>query len=78
MVETTNMYKGNMYEFIEKLNEYLALHRKGRVTFYAMSGSRKYISYYWKNVADTSLYIVTDDEDFEEQVYKIIRPYVQR
>lgn len=69
------MYKGNMRDFVEKLDKYLWDKYEGRIYFskITINGvTDMLISFFPKGTISTRAYRVYDREDFEDQVYDYV------
>lgn len=68
------MYRGNMYEFTEKVNKYLKEKYKCRLIFgyFKKGGSTYYLAFFGPTQMSATAYAVYDREDFEQQVIDFI------
>ena len=69
------MYKGNMQDFVERLDRYLHKEyggqlRFGRVTINGLTNI--FVAFFPKGVIGTQAYHIYDREDFEEQIYDYV------
>jgi hypothetical protein len=66
------MYKGNMYEYIEKLMIYIRSTIAPKASYVFRYKNSKYEFVFWPNSGVGEVRVVHDTEDFEEQINKIV------
>jgi len=77
------MYKGNMYEFVDKVSEYVMEKKNRLITFrindnpWLFKGEYYLTIWQGSTMGNGTSYPTYDREDFEEQVIEIINKYIK-
>lgn len=66
------MYKGNMYDFCNKVSEYLMREHSCSLVFGKHKEGYYFVAFFSPEINSTVGYLVYDTEDFEQQIYDFI------
>ncbi len=66
------MYKGNMYDFCEKVSVYLRREFECSLVFGKAEGGYYFVAFFGPETVSSIGYLVYDTEDFEQQIYDYV------
>ena len=66
------MYRGNMWEFVNKVDEYLKKHYNCKIIFGSYGNTEYYVAFFAGEQPSAVGYTVFDSEDFEQQIYDFV------